>query len=433
MRTPDDLERYLSRHGVTAPEPLCRALGISRATLSRRVNRGDSRVLRLGGGPQVRYAMSRDIISLPRDPLPVYRVDAQGAAHDLGRICPLEPAGTWWEHDPSGQRLYEGLPPVFLDMRPEGFLGRMLALRAGPELGLPDLITRWNDDHILSFLARRGEELPGDLVLGRQSRHRLLDRSKGTDYRESDLPGLAERALAGEPAGSSAGGEQPKFAVSLDGRHCLVKFCRLDDTPAARRQADLLRAEHIVGRVLPGEPGCARSRLVDRGGYRHLVVERFDRIGRHGRRGIVSLAAIDDEYLGRRASWTDAARHLARERMIDGADAARLAWLEIFAALIANTDRHFGNISFFTDHAGGLVPTPVYDMLPMALSPDSQGRPRDRLPELLPPRDSEPAVWQDATRAATAFWETCAGDPGFGDDFRGIAGEAVTRLAEQNH
>ena len=59
------------------------------------------------------------------------------------------------------------------------------------------------------------------------------------------------------PAGSSAGGEQPKFTstVPVDGNplhdaHCIVKFTPPRGTPFGERWHDLLQLEHLANEVL---------------------------------------------------------------------------------------------------------------------------------------------------------------------------------------
>ena len=50
---------------------------------------------------------------------------------------------------------------------PRGFLGRSFTGRH-TDLGLPEDASNWSDHHILIALSRRGEDLPGNLVIGRE-------------------------------------------------------------------------------------------------------------------------------------------------------------------------------------------------------------------------------------------------------------------------
>jgi hypothetical protein len=78
----------------------------------------------------------------------------------------------------------------------------------------------------------------------------------------------------------------------------------------------------------------------------YLQVERFDRVGRAGRLGLISLGALDDEFVGERLGWSQSAAALLRAGLIDAGDARELRWLSAFGSLIANTDMHLGNASF---------------------------------------------------------------------------------------
>ena len=71
-------------------------------------------------------------------------------------------------------------------------------------------------------MSRRGEDLPGNLVIGEESfaRSQVLEPvSRSRD----DYPALAEATIAGHPPGSPAGGERPKFGALVGNQHMLVK------------------------------------------------------------------------------------------------------------------------------------------------------------------------------------------------------------------
>lgn len=110
----------------------------------------------------------------------------------------------------------------------------------------------------------------------------------------SEYVRLAEQAARGEVPGSSAGGEQPKFVSYVqtpDGpRHVIVKFTLDDHNPVTGRWRDLLLAEHLALETL-NESGipAVRTRIVDSGFQRFLEIERFDRVGVSGRKGLISM------------------------------------------------------------------------------------------------------------------------------------------------
>jgi serine/threonine protein kinase HipA of HipAB toxin-antitoxin module len=242
---------------------------------------------------------------------------------------------------------------------------------------------------------------------------------------------LARSSLSGQ-AGSSAGGEQPKFVTCSEGRHVLVKFSGADPSVASQRWSDLLICESLALRTVQaaGIPAATAHTLLI-GGRRFLEVERFDRVGLRGRRALLSLGAIDDEYFGHRDTWTKAAQRLLAARNIDAEDARRIRWLDVFGQLIGNTDRHFGNISFFAEDNGRFRLAPAYDMLPMAFAPvgaDVIERPF----EPAPPTADTLEVWADAARHALGYWSQLAQSAELSAGFRERSlrcHEAVARLA----
>jgi serine/threonine protein kinase HipA of HipAB toxin-antitoxin module len=179
--------------------------------------------------------------------------------------------------------------------------------------------------------------------------------------------------------GSSAGGEQPKFtafAMTPEGaRHMLVKFSEFEESPVSERWRDLLLAEHLALNTLrDANIPAARTRLIDHQGQRFLEVERFDRVGSLGRRGLFSLTALDAEFVGAAAnSWPSIARSLAAKKVIlaEAADRAALLWA--FGTLIGNTDMHGGNLSFLAEPGPPCGVAPAYDMSPMGFAPRSGG------------------------------------------------------------
>src|SRR5690606_4975650 len=141
-----------------------------------------------------------------------------------------------------------------------GFLGRAFARRIAADIAAPDDILLWRGDDAVLAMLRHGDDLPGDLVLGEASLQRALHAilepqdTIPAEEREVRYPQLAEAALRGEAVGSPAGGERPKFAITLRSEQGLVpvivKFSDRVQTPAGRRWADLLIAEHHACTVL---------------------------------------------------------------------------------------------------------------------------------------------------------------------------------------
>jgi hypothetical protein len=191
-----------------------------------------------------------------------------------------------------------------------------------------------------------------------------------------------------------------------------------------------LFAEHAALSLLreQGVP-AANSRLLDAGGRLFLEVERFDRCGDLGRRGLLSLAALDDHYVGRRRSWTDTADHLVQAGLISQDEARLTRLLDTFGALIANTDRHLGNLSLFADNFAHSL-APAYDMLPMAYRPTDQGE--VRAVEFRPPTPTatNAEVWPQALQMALAYWERLAATAEISEGLRQIAAQNAALLVK---
>ncbi len=291
--------------------------------------------------------------------------------------------------------------------------------------------TDWSDHHILMAMSRRGEDLPGDLIVGEESFARW-QALKGVAAARDDYPSLADATIAGHPPGSSAGGERPKFGVHVDGRHVLVKFAARGGATdiVARRWCDLLILEGVALDVV-GSRGipAARTSVIEAPSHWFLESERFDRVGVRGRRGVLSLAALHDDPAD---PWARAATLLRESRRMIEDDARRLRWLDAFGALIGNTDRHPHNILFFTE---GDIPrlAPAFDQVPMLYAPTADGQ--------VPPRVfAEPNVtadtldvWDDARDAAHQFWFRGSEDARVSDDVRAICGINARLLAGNAH
>jgi len=424
--TVSNLLEQLAFAGVAGSAALRGALGgVSPQTLGRLVAEAGENVYRFGRGPSTRYARTRSVEGLGSS-VPAFRVDTTGQVQPAGRLRLLWGGRTYWEHG-QASRLFEGLPPELVDMAPQGFLGRNFPARF-PELRFPPRITDWSDDHRLLAVARRGEDCVGDLIIGDESLERFLANSP-EDMSPDRYGELATRS-ATEIVGSSAGGERPKFGVFSQGRHVLVKFAPDAATEVARRWRDLLWCEWKALETIAaaGRP-ASRGRCFDGDGWRFLEVERFDRAGRRGRRAVVSLFALNNEYLETPDSWTSAAPLLrAAPFSLSEADASSMQWLDVFGQLIGNTDRHFGNVSFLVAPDGSVRLAPAYDMLPMALAPSADVVVARRLVPA-PPTARTLDVWSDAAGWAQRFWSEVRDHRELAPDVRQFAEEAIGAIS----
>ncbi len=376
------------------------AAGVTRDTIANAFQREAGQLVRLGRARTTRYAARHKLYGLDTDEFPVFRVDEAGKVAPVGRLLTLAGSESVWLPD---ENIIDGLPPELQDAAPKGFLGRSFA-RRNADLGLPENVAAWSDNHVLIALSRRGEDLPGNLLIGRHTfeRFQQLQHEPRTD---KDFPRLAGDALAGEYAGSSAGGEQPKFTALVAGRHRIVKFAT-DKSDNARRWRDLLMLEHIALRTLAdAELAAAVTSLDDVDGLRCLIVDRFDRIGVQGRRAVLSLGAASGRIDG---TWTDVADDLNGRDVLSDADAKRVALLDAYGALIANSDRHHNNILLFPAVSGYEL-APAFDQLPMSYAPPASGN--LRMSALAEPRPAANTleVWDEAHRLAREFWRKAAG------------------------
>lgn len=376
-----DALRILLASGPQSAQQLIEKMGISQPTLSRALSRLGDEVVRLGAARSMQYTL-RDTSRGAAD-IPVYRVNVEGQIRVLGTLVAVRPQG-FVMRQADGVTLHsDGLPWWLFDMRPQGFLGRAYAARHAAALGLPTRLSDWSDDHVLRALLVHGHDVVGNLLLGDLARDRFLstplpapvaDAQKAEFYRQ-----LALNAANGEVAGSSAGGEQPKFAVYASTpagpRHLLVKFSEVEDSPVSERWRDLLLAEHLALETLRAAGiSAAQTYVFDHGGQRFLEVERFDRVGSLGRRALHSLTALDAEFVGSgTGSWPLVARRLADAGQIEPQAIEGAAMLWAFGTLIGNTDMHSGNMSFIAEQKRPYALAPTYDMTTMAFAPRSGG------------------------------------------------------------
>ena len=397
-----DRIRSLLAQGPAPSRQLIDYIGISQPTLSRAIAGMGTEIVRIGAARSIQYALRDTTRGFAE--VPVYRISAEGQIRRLGMLLPVRPDGFVLLQDDGTSLHYDGLPWWVQDMRPAGFIGRAFAISFAAELGLPADINEWNDAHALRALIHHGDDLVGNLLLGDIARTHFIQAPPPVPVAETDYPAMADAVERGEVAGSSAGGEQPKF-VAYNGRHILVKFTARSDNAVTGRWRDLLLAEYLAGRVLTdaGLP-AVESRIVDIGPRRFLEVERFDRVGPLGRRAVHSLTSLDSEFVGDAVSpWPVLAARLATAGVITSEAAEVATILYAFGALIGNTDMHNGNLSFVSEQGRPFEIAPAYDMLPMAFRPGMGGN----LPEslnsanLLP--GITPSTWRQALELAEAF------------------------------
>jgi len=427
--------------GPAAALELAQALNVHQSTLSRtlRLLEQGGRVVRLRGRTRgARYGLAR-MVGTVGSSWPLYAIDADGAPLELGTLDAIAPGHLAVRGGPPRiQVMTEGIPYFLQDAQPAGFLGRTIPA-AYPELNLPARVQDWTDDHVLIYLTQRGSDTVGNLIVGVESLDRYLAGTQGprvisADDRAAEYPLLARAAMLGGLPGSSAHGEHPKFSAKLTRgthtTHVLVKFSPPQDTPLGVRWANLLIAEFVASQVL-SEQGisAARNEVFDFAGQVFLQSERFDRIGAEGRRGAVSLHSIDAARYGMLDRWSLSAQRLHAEQLLSALDLERITLVDTFGSLIANTDRHFGNITLFDRYEGPLELAPIYDMLPMLFAPqDGQLVERPFVPA--GPAAATLSVWPRARDIAETYWARLCGESRLSEDFRGRCGQCLDAVKQ---
>ena len=398
--------------GVLHASDLRERLGVSPATLMRALREAGPNVIRIGRGRATRYGLRQSWPNLDASRFPMFRVTENGTARSAGELVTLAARQVVWM--PAGT-VSNGLPLELADARPSGFLGQHFAA-IHADLRLPARLADWSDHHILIAMSRRGEDLPGNLIVGDESfaRWQALESVSRT---RNDYPALAEATIAGHPPGSSAGGERPKFGVLVDGRHMLVKFAARGGPGdvVARRWCDLLMLEALALSVVSSwGVSAAHTSIVETASHWFLESERFDRVGVRGRVAVLSLAAIHDDPAD---AWARAAALLREAGRLTDEDARRLRWLDAFGALIGNTDRHQYNIVFFVE-GSSLRLAPAFDQVSMLYAPSADGQVPSRT-FVLPHATSDTLdVWDEARLAVREFWQRASDDARLSDDVR---------------
>lgn len=426
-----DLQRLLAEltaRGLATSGQLQATLRKSQPTVSRLLATASAQVLALGRGRATRYGVAQPIMGRAAQQ-PLWWVDEAGQPQRLGTLSLLR-ADVLHLQGPGFEIVTRGqLPWLLQPLVPQGFLGRLLAQRlsstglgANPELwGLHDTL----------FAALSLTDAPGAIVLGEPAAAPPLPVLKAGQLAQ-DLDALAADVAATLPAGSFAGGEQPKFlAQDAEGTPLLVKFSPPRGTPFGERWHDLLHAEALVSQVLAQHGvDVAKCRVIKTPSRSHLLSTRFDRVGPRGRRHVVALAALHQAFVpGRWSHWAASASALAQQGKLTPQAAAQAEALLHFGRLIGNSDMHAGNLSLRVDPLHLARPrftlAPVYDMLPMRWRPDPQ---LGGAPDYDPFEPDPVALASPARAVAALFWARLAEEVAVSSGLRQTAGAMAHRL-----
>ncbi|MYM71971.1 type II toxin-antitoxin system HipA family toxin YjjJ [Duganella sp. FT134W] len=423
---------------------------LSRATMMRMVRELGEQIVVRGAARRTSYAARRPLRG-STESIPVYRIDRKGRGEQIAMLDPIYPAGCALRYEqalewPLAPEMrdgwFPGLPYPLDDMRPQGFLGRNFARNYAGLLQVGPDPQKWPEDDILYMLAQLGHDTAGNYIIGEAAYRRHLENMQQghAPLAEGAYPGLAAAAMQAGDAGSSAGGEFPKFTAFRqhggESAHVIVKFSGNDQTPGVQRWADLLVCEHLALDTIAAELRlpAARSRIHRAAHRTFLEVERFDRHGEFGRSAVCTWAALDAALFGMAGeNWSRAAARLLAARYISADTHASINRLYHFGRLIANSDMHEGNLAFVPGESGQppLALAPAYDMLPMLYAP-ARGvelPQREYAPSL--PLPAERANWLAAADAAIVFWRAAGADERISAGFRAVCkanGKELKRL-----
>jgi DNA-binding transcriptional ArsR family regulator len=430
---PEQVASLLARGEPMTAAQLCAATGKSQPSISLALQALGDQVCKMGAARSTSYAMVRDMVGLPATQ-ELFWTEVSGKETRLGDITYLQ-GDRFFLKLGSHQTLTQAntLPWYLQPLKPQGFLGRQL-LRSRADLPQnPELLSTVQ---ILNLMAARRADPPGAITVGIKSAS-SDNFTSDTDAvaRLTFLESLASAGSQSAPPKSSAGGEQPKFTLvwlSDSVKHELVKFSPPHGTPFGERWKALLKLEHLALNVLQNNHVETASTQCHLGEKRFfLCSQRFDRVAAHGKRHVVAISALHDEFTpGIRQNWVHTAQGLYAKKLISQQELSVIATIHAFGHYIGNTDMHFGNLSFFVDDV--ITPkirlAPVYDMLPMMWRPEIHQGSLSDSPVRAQPMPAGFAQEQAQAREwAIEFWEQAA-KLDVGADLQAASAESARRL-----
>ena len=419
----------LRETGIATAAQLAQATGKSQATISRLLREVDAQIVRLGRARASRYAIPESILGLPAQ-MPLY-----------------------WDSQPwgtltyiAGNRIHVAAPgvdlvtqgelPWFLDhFRLQGFTGRAWAARLGFAANPDD----WSLAQTLFVNCQHAYDAPGAISGGRPAVDVAVNAPAGVTAKRAAYDKFADDINSTLPAGSSAGGEQPKFLVTeinankAATRHLIVKFSPPRGTPFGERWHDLLCAEKIALDTLRSHGlRAAVTTIVQSKRRTYFESERFDRVGLHGKLHALPLAAIHRGFVhGPQRNWADTCDALVKQQRLSPTDGYNARVLLEYGRMIGNTDMHFGNLSLFVPDpaAGRFTLAPAYDMLPMCYRPDMHRNELGYTP-LSAPRATpgHERAWEQAREMAIGFWRNLIYSESISKDLQSAAATSAKNL-----
>ena len=351
--------------------------GKSQPSISLAIAQLGDRVCKMGAARSTRYALTKDILGLPATKT-LHFTDEAGRIDSFGELTQLQSRQIFIRANTNKQWLSTAgeLPWFLKTLRPQGFLGRQY-LQLRPDF--PSDPDAWSAEQALYLAINHASDPSGAFGIGEIMGRFVPEAPLKIDARALHYDQLAQHIGQTLPAGSSAGGEQPKFLIELAEKnayhHLIVKFSPPRDTPFGMRWRALLNMENLAHKTLRSHGiAAAHTHIIESPTRTYLESQRFDRIGMAGKRHVVAIDALHSEFVGLdspRRTWLHTAEMLAKKKIISRDDLRLIAKLYAFGQFIGNTDMHFGNLSFFIDNVEKPAPllAPIYDMLPMMWRP----------------------------------------------------------------
>ncbi len=432
----EQIAAHLSSGAVLTAAELQAATGKSQASISLAISALGPRVHRLGAARSTRYALAKSILGLDATQ-PLHLTDAAGAMHHFGSLTLLANGQVSVRTGDKAQWLSAAgkLPWFLTPLRPQGFLGRQY-LQVRPDFpNDPDL---WTTEQVLYIAANHASDPPGAFGLGAIAGQVIGEATLNIAQRGTHYDALAQSVGRTLPAGSSAGGEQPKFLAELPGtgekhRHVIVKFSPPRGTPFGERWHQLLHLEHLAHQILR-EHGVevAATHIVESSKRTYLESQRFDRMGVLGKRHVVAIDALHDEFVGAaRRNWVYTSEALTAQKLVTRDELNTVAKVFAFGQCIGNDDMHFGNLSFFVEDVTRpkLKLAPVYDMLPMMWRPNIHAGTLDATPvREQPANPTFLSEHREARAWAIEFWTRAAALDALDDTLKRAATQSAARL-----
>lgn len=445
--SPDDLSvqllRLLAADGPLTSREIQSSTRKSQPTISRALQSIRAEIITLGAGRSTRYAIQKSILGKP-GMQPIYWVMPTGQIRAVGSLALLSNDKVHVRVGQTQTVTQNELPWFLTPLHLDGFLGRLQARRLAEDDWDPDP-ARWTIGQTLRA-ALSLYEIPGAVLLGDMSVATSLPvlpaagddppapGARACTALHAALDHEADRIADSLPAGSSAGGEQPKFLATWGTASVIAKFSPPLGTPYGDRWRDLLCAEAQAGQVLADHGfASAKGHLVHTTNRTYLLSERFDRPGGGGRLHVVDIGAVHRGLVrSPYRHWGFTAEALLSARRMSADDCRRIQTLFAFGRLIGNTDMHAGNLSLFVEpqtlEKGLLRLAPAYDMLPMRWRPNIQQR---DLPQYAPFDLDERSLGGPAAPVAQDFWSRLSSRDDVSPKLRATAGDMAARIEAQ--